>query len=85
MFVIINSVNFITDTIGGKVYDKNTKNELAGVQIICGSDTTYSDINGNFIFKSKKDTNILYFNYNTYESDTLTFILNNDRFVNINK
>ena len=57
-----------------------TKESLSGVKVVCGSEITYSDSDGNFIIKSEKDTNELYFFYNTYETDTLKFILDNDKF-----
>lgn len=44
-----------TDFITGNVVDKNTKESLAGVVVVCDNQKTYTDLDGNFkIQKSKK-------------------------------
>ena len=57
--------------ITGKIIDKQTQEELVGVKIISDSDTTYSDMNGNFTINTLTNTSNLTFSYISYQSDTL--------------
>jgi len=65
-----NSNNIIT----GKILDKNTREELAGVRIISDCDTVYTDFDGNFTIKHLSDTIKLQFNLISYDSDNLEII-----------
>ena len=57
--------------ITGKIIDKQTQEELVGVRIISDSDTTYSDINGDFEINTLTDTSNLIFYFISYQSNTL--------------
>lgn len=60
--------------IEGKIIDRNTREELAGVRIISDCDTVYSDFNGCFKIKTVSDTTNLQFNLISYESENLEII-----------
>lgn len=52
---VVSIVNASTDFITGTVIDKNTKESLAGVAVVCDDQKAYTDLDGNFkIRKSKK-------------------------------
>jgi hypothetical protein len=65
-FFIIYSFNYQNKEISGKVLDKNTAEELVGVMVIINkTDTTYTDLDGNFKFKTDtiKSINLNYISY----------------------
>lgn len=51
-FLLIYNYNIITHELTGKVTDKTSSEELAGVMVIINyNDTTYSDFDGTFKIK----------------------------------
>jgi len=65
-----------TGGINGKIIDKNTSEELAGVMVIINKqDTTYTDLDGKFHFKNIDTIKTIDLKYPSYEKND--FILLN--------
>jgi hypothetical protein len=69
-------ITISTGKIDGYVYDKNTNEELCGVQIITNnSDTTYTDFNGHFTINTQvTDTLVVDFKLISYEKKKMTIV-----------
>ncbi len=78
IFINLSNSNNI---IKGKILDKNTKEELAGVRIISDCDTVYSDFDGNFKIKYISDTTKLKINLISYDTENLLVRYNNEKFL----
>ena len=71
-----------TGGINGKIIDKNTSEELAGVMVIINKrDTTYTDLDGNFHFKDINTIRTIDLKYPSYSSDDIAMM----EIVNSNK
>lgn len=81
LLLFINSTNTNQNIISGKILDKNTREELAGVRIISDCNTVYSDFDGCFSIKHLSDTTNLQFNLISYEPDNLEIINNNKSYL----
>lgn len=61
-----------TEGINGKITDKNTSEELAGVMIVVNKkDTTYTDLDGNFRFRNIDSIKTIDLKYPSYSSDDI--------------
>jgi hypothetical protein len=78
LLIFINPTISNKNIISGKILDKNTREELAGVRIISDCDTIYSDFNGNFEIKHQSDTTKLKFNLISYTPENLEIIKKQD-------
>ncbi|MEA3295889.1 MAG: carboxypeptidase-like regulatory domain-containing protein [Patescibacteria group bacterium] len=74
LLLFINSTNTNQNIISGKILNKNTREELAGVRIISDCDTVYSDFDGDFKIKTVSDTTNLSFSLISYEPENLKVI-----------
>lgn len=73
-FIVYYSISSIG--ISGKITDKKTSEELAGVMVIVNKkDTTYTDFEGNFYFKNVKKVYDIDLQYPSYSEDSNDFNL----------
>ena len=71
-FLLAYTFNFNNNELKGKVIDKSTSEELAGVMVILNkTDTTYTDFDGNFKFKNINKINKLELKYISYKTDSI--------------
>jgi hypothetical protein len=64
-----------TTGISGKITDKSTSEELAGVMVIVNNqDTTYTDFDGVFHFPKIDTIKTIYLKYPSYSSDDMSVI-----------
>ncbi len=66
-----------TGGINGKIIDKNTLEELAGVMVIINKqDTTYTDLDGKFHFKDINTIKTIDLMYPSYSSEDIGILEN---------
>jgi len=69
-FIVYYSIS--TTGISGKITDKDTLEELAGVMIIVNKkDTTYTDLDGRFHFNNIDSIGVIDLKYPSYSSDDI--------------
>lgn len=69
-FLVLYVINTPMKEITGKITDKDTSEELAGVRIIVNKkDTTYTDLNGNFKFINIDSIRSIDLKYPSYSPD----------------
>lgn len=74
-FLVLYVINTPTKEITGKITDRDTSEELAGVMVIVNKvDTTYTDLDGNFKFQNIDSIRTIDLKYPSYSSDNLVML-----------
>lgn len=81
-FLVIYSMSNSPKEISGKVLDKYTSEELVGVRVVVNDkDTTYTDLNGDFIINDVDTLKRIYVAYPSYDAEELSIVKIDDNVV----
>ncbi|MEN6292789.1 MAG: carboxypeptidase-like regulatory domain-containing protein [Methanobacterium sp.] len=84
-FLVLYLTNAPLKEITGKITDRDTSEELAGVRIIVNKvDTTYTDLDGNFRFTNVDSIRTIELKYPSYSSDDFVMTEVNNLLTNKN-